>query len=125
VLVGLRMPLDTVARNHPLETAALAELEVARNHEARTLERIERDIASAREAQRASRMQREAESARARLLRQRATLIERSFQAGESPLPELLRALAAAAQADSAVARQDAALGLAHARLQQALGVMP
>ena len=125
VLVGLRMPLDTVARNHPLETAALAELEVARNHEARTLERIERDIGAARETRQAIRMQREAESARARLLRERATLIERSFQAGESPLPELLRALAAAAQADSAVARQDAALGLAHARLQQALGVMP
>jgi cobalt-zinc-cadmium efflux system outer membrane protein len=125
LLVGLRMPLDTVARNHPLETAALAELEVARNHEARTLERIERDIGAARETRQAIRMQREAESARARLLRERATLIERSFQAGESPLPELLRALAAAAQADSAVARQDAALGLAHARLQQALGVMP
>ena len=125
LLVGLRMPLETVARNHPLETAALAELEVARTHEARLSERLDRDITVAREARQAARLQREAESARARLLRERATLIERAFQAGESPLPELLRALAAAAQADNALARQDAALGLAHARLQQAFGVMP
>jgi len=36
-----------------------------------------------------------------------------------------VRALAAAAQADSAVARQAATLGLAHARLQQTLGLLP
>ena len=48
LLVGLRMPLETVARNHPLETAALAELEVARNHEARLDERLDREIALAR-----------------------------------------------------------------------------
>jgi hypothetical protein len=125
LLVGLRMPLETVARNHPLETAALAELEVTRNHETRLAERLDRDITLAREARQAARVQREAETTRSRLLRERAALIERAFQAGESPLPELLRALAAAAQADSAVARQHAALGLAHARLQQALGVMP
>jgi outer membrane protein TolC len=82
-------------------------------------------VAIARDAQRSAAAQFEAETARARLLRERATLIDKSFQAGETPLPELLRALAAAAQADSAVARQTAALGLAQARLQQALGVLP
>ena len=40
-------------------------------------------------------------------------------------LGEPLRALAAAAQADSAVARQTAARGLARAHLQQALGLLP
>ena len=53
------------------------------------------------------------------------SLIDKSFRAGETPLPDLLRALAAAAQADSAVARQTAALGLARARLQQTLGLLP
>jgi cobalt-zinc-cadmium efflux system outer membrane protein len=40
-------------------------------------------------------------------------------------LPELLRALAASAQADASLARQSAALGLARARLHQASGLQP
>jgi outer membrane protein, heavy metal efflux system len=40
-------------------------------------------------------------------------------------LPDLLRALAAAAEADSTVARHTAALGLARARHEQALGLLP
>jgi len=59
------------------------------------------------------------------LLRERAALIEKSFKAGETPLPEMLRALTAATQAEASVARARAALGQAHARLQQAQGVMP
>ena len=73
----------------------------------------------------AAQVQLDAEAARTRLLRERAILIDKSFRAGETPLPDLLRALSAAAQADSAVARQTAALGLARARLQQALGLLP
>ena len=125
VLLALRLPFATDDRNRPLEAAALAELDVARTHEERLRERLESDITAAREAQRAAAAQLDAETARARLLRERATLIDKSFRAGESPLPDLLRALAAAAQADSAVARQTAALGLARARLQQALGLLP
>jgi cobalt-zinc-cadmium efflux system outer membrane protein len=52
-------------------------------------------------------------------------LIDKSFRAGETPLPDLLRALAIASQADSAVARLTAALGLARARLEQSLGELP
>ena len=62
---------------------------------------------------------------RAVLLRERAQLIDASFKAGESPLPELLRAVNAAGQADAALARQQAALGMAHAQLQQTLGLLP
>lgn len=65
------------------------------------------------------------EQVRAALMRERAQLIAKSFQAGESPLPELLRALGAAAQADTASARQQAAVQLARDRLQQALGQLP
>ena len=67
----------------------------------------------------------EAERQRSALLRERATLIDRSFKAGETPLPELLRALAAATQADTSFARQQVAVGLARARLQQSLGILP
>jgi cobalt-zinc-cadmium efflux system outer membrane protein len=125
LVVGLRLPFGTDDRNRPLEAAALAELDVAETHEQRLRERLDSDIAAARDAQRSAEAQLEAETARARLLRERATLIDKSFRAGETPLPDLLRALAAATQADSAVARQTAALGLARARLQQTLGLLP
>ncbi len=125
LVVGLRLPFGTDDRNRPLEAAALAELDVAQAHEQRLRERLDSDSATARDAQRAAQAQLEAETSRARLLRERVTLIDKSVRAGETPLPDLLRALAAAAQADSAVARQTAALGLARARFQQALGLLP
>jgi outer membrane protein TolC len=123
--VGLRVPLGTDDRNRPLEAAATSELDIAQTHEQRLSERLDNDIAAAREARRSAQVQLDAETNRAQLLRERAALIEKSFRAGETPLPDLLRALAAAAQADSAVARQTVALGLARARLQQALGLLP
>ena len=125
VVIGLRLPFGTEDRNRPLEAAALAELDVAETRELRLRERLDRDIDAARDAQRSAAVQLEAETVRARLLRERANLIDKSFRAGETPLPDLLRAVAAAAQADSAVARQTAALGLAHARFQQTLGRLP
>lgn len=125
LVVGLRLPFGTDDRNRPLEAAALAELDIAQTQEQRLRERLDSDVAAARDAQRSAQAQLDAETARARLLRERAALIGQSFRAGETPLPDLLRALAAAAQADSAVARQTAALGLARARLQQALGLLP
>jgi hypothetical protein len=52
-------------------------------------------------------------------------LIDKSFRAGETALPEMLRALAAAASAESAYARQQIHHQLAIARLEQALGLLP
>jgi outer membrane protein TolC len=125
LVVALRLPFGTNDRNRPLETAALSELDVAQTQEQRLRERVDSDTAAARDALRAAEAQLNAETARARLLRERAALIDKSFRAGETPLPDLLRALAAAAQADSTAARQTAALGLARARLQQTLGLLP
>ena len=125
VVVGLRLPFGTDDRNRPLEASALSELDVAQTREQRLRERVDSDIAAARDALRSAQAQLDAETARARLLRERAALIDKSFRAGETPLPDLLRALAAAALADSAAARQTAALGLARARLQQTLGLLP
>lgn len=125
LVVGLRLPFGTDERNRPLEAAALSDLDIAQTHEQRLHERLGSDIAAARDAQRSAQAQLDALTHRAQLLRERATLVDKSFRAGETPLPDLLRALAAAAQADSAVARQTAALGLARARLQQAFGLLP
>jgi outer membrane protein TolC len=124
-VVGLRLPFGTDDRNRPLESAALADLDIAQVNEQRLHERLESDIATAREALRSAQLQLDAATGRAQLLRERAALIDKSFRAGETPLPDLLRALATAAEADSAAARQTAALGLARARLQQALGLLP
>lgn len=125
LVVGLRLPFGTDDRNQPREAAALSELDIAQTHAQRLRERLDSDIAAARASLQSAQTQHDAETARARLLRERAALIDTSFRAGETPLPDLLRALAAAAQADSAVARQTAALGLARARLHQALGLLP
>ena len=125
LVVALRLPFGTDDRNRPLEAAALSELAVAQTHEQRLRERVDSEIAAARDALRSAQVQFDAETTRGRLLRERAALIDKSFRAGETPLPDLLRALAAAAQADSAAARQTASLGLARARLQQTLGLLP
>ena len=125
LMLGLRVPFATSERNRPLEVAALAELDVAVTHEQRLRERLESERQSSGQALQAAVAQLLAETTRARLLRERASLFDQSFKAGETPLPDLLRALVAAAQADSAAARQTAALGLARARLQHTLGLLP
>ncbi len=125
LVVGVRLPFGTDDRNRPLEAEALGELDVAQTAEQRLREQLDADLATAQAALASARARLDAELARARLLRERATLIDTSFRAGESPLPELLQALSAAAQAEAAVARHTAALGLARAQLQQALGRLP
>lgn len=123
--VALRIPLATADRNLPREKAALAELQTARAEERRQQRRLESEASTAALGVRVADEQARAEATRAELLRERAALIDQSFRAGESALPELLRAAAAAAQAEAALASQRAALGLARARLNQINGQMP
>ena len=123
--VALRIPFGGADRNAPLLAAALSELEIAEATERELRQQVEAGIAAARLAEQAARRQLADERSRAQLLRERATLVARSFEAGETALPDRLRALTAAAQAESALTRQHAVLAQAIARLQQALGVMP
>lgn len=123
--IGLRLPFGTDGRNQPLLAAALSELDVAQTNEQRTQERLAAELAAARAALQTVEQLLAAEQGRVGLLRERAELIDKSFRAGESPLPDLLRALGAAAQADFALTRQQVALGLARARIQQAQGLLP
>lgn len=123
--IGLKIPLGTEGRNAPLQAAAFGELDVAETTELRLRERHAADVAIARDGLQSAARQLDSTRTRAQLLRERAQLIYRSFKAGESSLPELLRAANAAAQAEAALARQHAALGLAHAQLQQVLGLFP
>jgi outer membrane protein TolC len=123
--VILRIPFGTDARSGPAEAVALSELEVIRLQEQRFRERQAVDVRTAREALENAEQQVLKEQARLALLRERAQLLDKSFRAGETPLPDLLRAVASAAQAEGAAARQQSAVGAARARLNQSLGVTP
>ena len=125
MVVGLRLPFGGGSHQQPRIAAVSADLETAQAQARRTRERISAELALAGAQLQASQAQAEMEQVRAALLRERAQLIAKSFQAGESPLPELLRALGAAALVDTASARQQAAVQLARDRLQQALGQLP
>lgn len=125
VAVALRLPFGGEAHAQPRVAAALAEVDVALAQQQRTRDRLAAELELARSQLQAAEAQGRLEAHRATLLRERATHIDKSFKAGESPLPELLRALTAAAQADAASERQQAQLRLAQARLQQAQGLLP
>ena len=123
--IGVRIPFGTDGRNQPLQAAALSELDIAQTSAQRLRERLSAEAAVARAAVQSAQEQLDAERMRAGLLRERAGLIDRSFKAGETPLPELLRSLSAASQAEATLARQQTATGLARARLLQTLGILP
>lgn len=125
VNVSLRLPFGSETHSQPQLAAALAEQDLAGANQQRLREQLASELGLARSGLVSASAQAEAEAQRAALLRERATLINTSFLAGESALPELLRALGAASQAEAAAARQQAALSLAQARLQQALGLIP
>lgn len=123
--LALRIPLGTSDRNLPREKAALAELDTAGAEVQRQQRKLEGETATAALGVRVAEEQVHAEERRTELLRERAALIDKSFRAGDSALPELLRATAAAVQAEAALASQRAALGLARARLNQTNGQLP
>lgn len=123
--VALRIPWATVERNAPLEAAALAELAGAEAAESQLRRQLDAELAAARLALAAAQQQFSDEQTRAGLLRERARLIQQSFEAGETALPDMLRALTAATQAQAAVARAQAALAQTTGRLDQAQGVLP
>ncbi|BDR09408.1 TolC family protein [Comamonas thiooxydans] len=123
--LAVRIPFGTDDRNAPLQAAAWTELEVAQSKEQVLRAQLSARMESAKAAAQASQLQLQKGSEKATLLNERAKLIRASFNAGETSLPELLRAASAAAQADYSAARQEAAFGLARARLQQAYGQLP
>lgn len=123
--VGLRIPFGTAVRNAPRDAEVHADLAEARAEQERVARRLDSEARIARAAVESAQRRLEAERSRSALLRERLQLIDKSFRAGESPLPELLRARSAAAEAEAALLRQQAELGLARAMLLQALGVLP
>ena len=123
--VAIRIPFGTAGRNAPLEAAALGELDIAETQLLRLRERLDAEVQLARAGLDRALQQLDGARERARLQQERRGLVDASFRAGETALPELLRVVDAATQAEAALARQQAAAGLAGAQLEQALGSLP
>ncbi len=125
VTVGLRVPFGGDIRNAPQRASAQGALDQARAELVRARSEISANWRIARDALSSAERQTAMQRQRAGLLRQRVELLDKSFRAGETALPDLLLAVQAAAQAEAALARQQAAQGSARARLYQASGVLP
>lgn len=125
VVVALRLPVGGQVYQQPHIAAALGELDMAQTQAQRTRERLAAEVTLAQSQLGLSQAQLQAERERTQLLAERARLIDKSFRAGETALPDMLRALAAAASAESALARQQINHQTAISRLEQALGLLP
>jgi len=123
--IALRMPFGTDDRNQPLQAAALSECELAEAQLRQAKQQLDAAIEAQRMTQSALERQWRGEQQRAALLRERANLISQSFRAGETALPDMLRALAAAHAAESAAQRLRIQQAQAAARLQHAFGIVP
>ena len=125
VVVALRVPVGGQVYQQPRIAAALGELDIAQTQALRTRQRLTAEVTLAQSQLSLSQAQLQAERERAQLLAERARLIDKSFRAGETALPEMLRALAAAVSAESALARQQINYQTAISRLEQTLGLLP
>jgi outer membrane protein, heavy metal efflux system len=125
VEIAVQIPIGSGARNRPLETAARTQVEAATAEAAQADVMLQADIELARQQLDATSQALQAASSRALLTRQHTELIEKSFRLGERGLSELLRSQALSHEAEVAERQQKVALGLAHARLNQALGILP
>lgn len=125
VAISLRLPFSTDARKLPLVSAAHTALSGAQSEYQRTLLTLEYQGQQAEQAvQTAAQLLDLAQQQRG-ATRENLELIQKSFKLGESGLPALLRASAAALEAEQACIQQEIAQALARARLNQAQGVLP
>jgi len=125
VTFAVEIPIGTAARNRPLETAARTQIAATSAEYAQVEASLRAEINLARQQLDASQKTLEAASARAALAREHAQLIERAFRLGERGLAEMLRARTVVHEAEVAERQQRVAVGFAHARLNQALGITP
>ncbi|HEX9173963.1 MAG TPA: TolC family protein [Telluria sp.] len=123
--VALQIPIGTAARNRTVEAEAQTLIATAAAEAADVQANAEAELAVARERLANARSALDIATARANTLHEHTALIGKAFRAGERGLAELLRSTALTHEADVAVAQQKVALGLAHALLNQALGILP
>lgn len=123
--VALQIPIGTAARNRTVEAQAQTVIATAAAEAAEVQANTDADVEIAKERLANARTALDTATARATALHEHTALFEKAFRAGERGLAELLRSRALTHEADVAVAHQKVALGLAHAQLNQALGILP
>lgn len=119
------LPLATEARNAPQIARANTALIDAESRLQRLQAEIEAEQQEATHWLATSRQALQLAEAREQAASERLLLLKRSFTLGEAPLPELLRAQAAASEAGLELARAKVRLSAAHAALNQARGITP
>lgn len=125
VALTLRLPLATDARNLPLITAAQTVLTSAQSEYTRTRLTLECQRQQADQALQAAEQLLDLARQQRTASGENLELIQKSFSLGESDLFTLLRARAAAFEAEQSYNQQEIAQALSRARLNQAQGVLP
>ncbi len=125
VALTLRLPLATDARNLPFTSAAQTVLTRVQSEYSRTRLTLEYNRQQAEQALQAADQLLDLARQRRGAARENLELIQKSFDLGESDLFTLLRARAAAFEAEQAYNQQEIAQALSRARLNQAQGVLP
>lgn len=125
VALAVKIPIGTAARIRPLETAAQTQIATASAELAQAEAMLRNDIELARQQLAAAQLAREAASSRAVIAREHMQLIDKAFRLGERGLVDMLRAQSVLYEAEVAERQQRVAVGLARARLNQALGITP
>jgi len=123
--IALQIPLGSAGRNRSIEAQASTVIATAAAEAAQAQASAVADVEVARERLANARLALATADARAVALHEHTALFAKAFQHGERGLAELLRSHALTHEADVAVAQQRVALGLAHASLNQALGILP
>lgn len=123
--IALQIPLGSRARNGQVEALAQTQIATAAAEAAHAQASVDADLALAQEELASVRTTLASATARAATLREHTSLVEKAFSHGERGLAEVLRSRVMSHEADLAVRQQRIALGLAHAQLNQAQGILP
>jgi cobalt-zinc-cadmium efflux system outer membrane protein len=123
--LGIKIPLDTDARNAPRIAAARAELDAAQAGLDAVRRQVQGELASARAELLAARQTQSAMAERARLGAEVQALVAKAYRLGESDLPTRLRADSEKFEADLSLARAQVGMQRAISRLNQSLGLLP
>lgn len=125
VLVALRVPFATEARNAPRVAAAGTELAATEAALAQRSRGIAAELAQSAAAVHAAFARHELAAERLRHAREHEALVVRAFALGEQPLVAALRAATLREDAEAEAERAALAVGAAQARRAQAAGVLP
>jgi len=123
--IAVQIPLGGKLRNRPAEARAATELATASAELAETQAAIGIEAAQARARLGDAFESLQAALARVAAMREHTALLQKAFNHGERGLAELLRSRTLAHEAEVGLRQQRVALGLAHAQLNQALGILP